>query len=168
MAKTCGRDANTEVSFLNGHPYSLAAVRKGVDALDKLVFLGESNEASAVMVTIVAVENCKAGQLDLVYQIYSTRISPVLTTTLDSRSHEKEAPQEQAGVTQPPALRFQPLAGYNRSDDLFGGARIEAHAPPSTHGAPRAGAGGRHARRCARGCPRHGSRAPLSDPPSSS
>jgi hypothetical protein len=126
-------DANTEVSFLNGHPYSLAAVRKGVDALDKLVFLGESNEASAVMVTVVAVENCKARQLDLVYQIYSTRISPILTTTLESRSHEKEAPQEQAGVTQPPALRFQPLAGYNRSDDLFGGARIEAHAPPSTH-----------------------------------
>lgn len=127
-------DANGAVSFLNGQPYSVTAVSKGVDALDKLTFLGDSNDqALAVLVTIVSVENCDARQLDVVYQIYSTRVSPILTTTLESRSREKETPQEQAGATRPAFFRFKPIAGYDRSDRLFGGSRLEAQVPQSTH-----------------------------------
>jgi hypothetical protein len=125
--------ANTSLSFLNGQPYSSTAVRQGMTALDKLTFVNESGDQEvAVDVIIAAVENCDAGQLDLVYQIYSTRISPIFVTTTESRAREKVDPQGKAGVARPPAFRFQPIAGYDRSDRLFAGARFEGHAPPSS------------------------------------
>jgi hypothetical protein len=122
-------DADEAVSFLNGQPYSIAAVNEGIDALDKFTFLGESDQANAVLITVASVEHCDSGKLDVVYRIYSTRISPVLTTTFESRIREKRAPQEQAGATQPGSFRFNPLAGYDRSDQLFGGGHFEAKTP---------------------------------------
>ena len=86
-------EADGALSFLNGQAYSLPAVRQGIETLEKHTFLNDSDEqAFAVAVTIVSVENCSAGQLDRVYRIYSTRISPVLATTIESRAREKEVP----------------------------------------------------------------------------
>ena len=121
--------AANAVSFLNGQPYTVAAVRHGESALDQLSFVNTSGEGSTFSVMIVTAENCSDGALDLDFRVYTTRLSPVLAVTRETRQREQAAPQESAGTARPAALGLQPLFGYDRSNGAFGGARVEIRAP---------------------------------------
>ena len=121
--------AANAVSFLNGRPYTLAAVRQGESALDGFHFVDTSGEGNTFSVMIVTAENCMGGALDLDFRVYTTRLSPVLAVTRETRQRERAAPQESAGTARPSALGLQPLFGYDRSNGAFGGARVEIRAP---------------------------------------
>jgi len=121
--------ADHAVSFLDGQPFTLAAVRAGGDALDQFAFVNPSGEGITVNVTVVTAENCHDQALDLIYRVYNTRVQPTLTVTRERRAAEQTSPQNSAGTAKPTLFGVQPLWGYDRSNGAFGGARMDAHLP---------------------------------------
>ena len=68
--------------------------------------------------------------MDLIYRIYSTQILPVLSGRPEARLLERQEPQTSAGQTtvvapEASAFHFKPIAGYDLTNLLSGGARME-------------------------------------------
>ena len=83
-----------------------------------------------IRVVLVSADKCSDSQLDLVYRIYTTQISPLKSGSPESREAEKGAPQEVAGQTrvQKPSsgpAHFTPTGGYDFTDKPYGGGRLE-------------------------------------------
>ena len=119
-------------TLVQGKPFTYKdAGSKGLEIIERENFLPDtSDQRVKIRVEIVAVRNCIDGQLDLVYRIYSTQIMPVLSGRPTERVTEREEPQTAAGqttVVAPEAspFHFRPIAGYDFTNLLTGGARME-------------------------------------------
>lgn len=118
--------------LVQGKPFSYKdAGAKGLDIIERENFLPDTTDQRVkIRVEIVAVQNCVDGQLDLVYRIYSTQIMPVMSGRPEARVTERQTPQTSAGqttVVAPEAspLHFKPLAGYDLTNLISGGASFE-------------------------------------------
>lgn len=104
---------------------------KGIEIIERENFLPDTADRRVkIRVEIVSVRNCTDGGLDLVYRIYSTQILPVLSGRPEARVLERREPQTSAGqttVVTPEAspFHFRPIAGYDLTNLLTGGARME-------------------------------------------
>src|SRR5258706_921184 len=128
-------DADRSVLQLNGQPYQNAAVRQKADELEKLNFLPEAIEQRVrISLVITSVENCSAGQLDIVYSVFTTQIAPVLSATFESQKAKKVSPESSAGTdVVKNHWRFSPCLNYDQSGRFSGGAQLgyrAGSAPP--------------------------------------
>lgn len=104
---------------------------KGLEIIERENFLPDTTDQRVkIRVEIVSVQNCAGGQLDLVYRIYSTQIMPVMSGRPSARVTERQTPQTSAGqttVVAPEAsqFHFKPIAGYDLTNLLTGGASFE-------------------------------------------
>lgn len=131
--------ANQDVSELAGKPYRAGDVRGKTEILERLNFPDDSgNQRVRVLLVITSVENCSDKELDVVYSVYSSQIAPLLSGTPESRRSERSAPEKVAGADDTRnRLRVAPIAGYDQSQRLYGGGRVEFSLPPDgAHGAP--------------------------------
>ncbi len=119
-------------TLVQGKPFTYKdAGAKGIEIIERENFLPDTTDQRVkIRVEIVAVQNCVDRQLDLVYRIYSTQIMPVMSGRPEARVTEREAPQTSAGqttVVAPEAsqFHFKPIAGYDLTNLLTGGARFE-------------------------------------------
>ena len=126
------RALNQITTLVQGKPFTYKdAGAKGLDIIERENFLPDTTDQRVkIRVEIVSVQNCIDGQLDLIYRIYSTQIMPVLSGRPEARVTERETPQTSAGqttVVAPEAsqFHFKPIAGYDLTNLLTGGARFE-------------------------------------------
>src|SRR5258706_12737861 len=119
-------DADRRVAQLNGSPYRNAAVRMKADELENLNFLPEAIEQRVrISLVITSVENCSAGQLDIVYSVFTTQIAPILSATFESQKAEKVSPESSAGTdVVKNRWRFSPAVSYDRAERFSGGAQL--------------------------------------------
>jgi len=91
-------------------------------------FTPDSNRNLVVRYERVDVRNCdpNAKALDLIFRIYSTDPPKFLGGATESQHTAETSPQTTAGLTQAESpFHFTPTGGYDRSDGMFGGGRIE-------------------------------------------
>ncbi|HEX2269491.1 MAG TPA: hypothetical protein VHH35_08155, partial [Pyrinomonadaceae bacterium] len=126
------RALNEITALVQGKPFTYKnAGAKGIEIIERENFLpATADRRVKIRVEIVSVQNCTAGGLDLVYRIYSTQILPVLSGRPEARVTERQEPQTAAGqttVVTPEAspIHFRPIAGYDLTNLLTGGARME-------------------------------------------
>lgn len=126
------RALNEITTLVQGKPFTYKdAGAKGIEIIERQNFLPDTSDRRVkIRVEIVSVRNCTDGGLDLVYRIYSTQILPVLSGRPEARVTERQEPQTSAGqttVVAPEAspFHFRPIAGYDLTNLLTGGARME-------------------------------------------
>jgi len=124
---TAIRNIEAAVADLAGRPYQNREVRKRADELEAVKFLPDVIEQPIrISVVITSVENCSSNQLDLLYTVFATQLTPVLSRTFESYQLEKFAPERTAGIDAGiNRWRFSPSIAYDRSEQLSGGARLE-------------------------------------------
>jgi hypothetical protein len=107
------------------------AAAQGLDIIETENFLPDTSDKRVKLrLEIVRVENCTNGELDLAYGVFSTQIMPVLSSAPESRVADKQEPQKTAGQTTvvgatPKPIHFTPLGGYDSTDLISGGGRLE-------------------------------------------
>jgi hypothetical protein len=127
------RRAQSQIATLvNGKPFLYATAR---DAALKIIedenFLPDTSEARIkIRVEFVNIKNCMNGGVDLIYRVYSTQVMPVLSAAPETRVIERETPQQAAGLTNVQVPEFHlihvtPVAGFDSTDKLSVGARLE-------------------------------------------
>lgn len=126
------RALNQITALVQNKPFTYKdAGAKGIEIIERENFLPDTADRRVkIRVEIVSVRNCTDGGLDLVYRIYSTQILPVLSGRPEARVLERQEPQTSAGqttVVTPEAspFHFRPIAGYDFTNLLTGGARME-------------------------------------------
>ncbi len=119
-------------TLLKDKPFTYeAAGDRALEIIEKENFLPDTSDKRVKLrVEIVGVQNCTGGKLDLVYRIYSTQITPVLSGSPESRSQEKVSPQTPAGqstvvIPEASPFSFKPVAGYDQANLFYGGGRLE-------------------------------------------
>lgn len=119
-------------TLVQGKPFTYKdAGAKGLDIIETENFLPDTTDQRVkIRVEIVAVRNCAGGELDLLYRIYSTQIMPVLSGRPTERVTERQEPQTAAGQTtvvvpESSPFHFRPIAGYDLTNLLTGGARMQ-------------------------------------------
>lgn len=119
--------ARQVVATLNGQPYRNEAVRKAAKELENTSFLPDAGDRRVrFSIVVTRVERCSDRTLDLVYSVFPSQIAPAATATFEARESEQIAPEKSAGADQVTGrLRLSPLAGYDESSRLFGGASLE-------------------------------------------
>lgn len=126
-------EANARVASLRTQPFQKAAVSKAADAIDNSVFLPDAGGARVRFLYLrTSLQNCSAGQVDVVYEAVAAQAGAAILGLFESRQQERETPQKAGGAVKPARFSFAPTAGYNRSDRLFGGGRIESHFSPQS------------------------------------
>jgi hypothetical protein len=113
-------EAEKAAQSLKGKPYNTGQV----DTVFKIV---ESKRLldSELSYSAIELENCADNQLDVVYKMFSVRISPLFSSTFEFRQKEKNDPAEASGVADKTNVKFVPEAGYDATNKLFGGGTGE-------------------------------------------
>ena len=118
---------DASLAAMRGRPYRRSDVDAAKDALDRVNFDGDDGEQRIrISLIVVSVTRCTEDkQLDLEFLALTSRIAPVLSGTIESHRVEKAAPERVAGADAAPGrLRVAPSGGFDRSEHLFGGARL--------------------------------------------
>lgn len=124
--------AKAVAPLVEGKAFTYKVVRD--DAVDLIgpYFTPESDEGRIKFrISVVRLENCTADKnVDVVYQIYSSRVLPVLNAAPEARITERQTPQVTAGMTGDNIpgihpLKFMPMAAFDQTDDLAVGGRLE-------------------------------------------
>jgi hypothetical protein len=124
------RAADQITALIKDKPFTYSdAADKALEIIENENFLPDTSDARVKFrLEFVSVANCTAGNVDLIYRIYSTQIRPVLSARPEERVKERETPQEPAGQTTVVAaspFHFTPTASYDSTNLLSGGGRFE-------------------------------------------
>ncbi|MDQ3667327.1 MAG: hypothetical protein M3410_12275 [Acidobacteriota bacterium] len=126
------RTATKIASLVDGKPFLYITARdQAREIIEQENFLPDTTDLRVkIRLELLSVENCSDSSLDLVYRVYSTQIMPVLSSLPESRTTERRFPQEAAGMTRVSVpsrspIHLSPLAGYDSTNKLSGGARLE-------------------------------------------
>jgi hypothetical protein len=119
-------------ALIVGKPFLYRDVRDGaLKIIEEENFLPDASEPRVrIRVEFVSLQNCSNKSVDVVYRIYSSQIMPVLSGAPERRAEEPRKPEEAAGaenvdVPETKPWRLIPLAGYDSTQKLFGGGRLE-------------------------------------------
>lgn len=124
------RAADQITTLIKDKPFTYTtAAGKALEIIETENFLPDTSDARVKLrLELVTVANCTAGNVDLIYRIYSTQIMPVLSARPEERVKERETPQDPAGQTTVETaspFHFTPTAVYDSTDLLAGGGRFE-------------------------------------------
>lgn len=124
------RAADQITTLIKDKPFTYtSAAGKALDIIETENFLPDTSDTRVKLrLELVTVANCTAGNVDLIYRIYSTQIMPVLSARPEERVKERETPQDPAGQTTVETaspFHFTPTAVYDSTDLLAGGGRFE-------------------------------------------
>lgn len=127
------RRAATKIAALvDGKPFLYSTARdQAREIIESENFLPDTSDVRVkIRLELLSVEDCSDRSLDVVYRVYSTQIMPVLSSLPEARTIERRSPQEAAGMTRVDvpsrsAIHLTPLAGYDSTNKLFGGASLE-------------------------------------------
>jgi hypothetical protein len=106
------------------------AVNRALDIIRDQDFLPDVNGPRIrIQLYVVSVENCSKPNVDVSYGVYSTQIAPTLNGAPKALQVERLSPQSTAGLAGSDLadmpLHFVPIAAYDSTDKLSGGARLE-------------------------------------------
>jgi hypothetical protein len=127
------RRAAARIAMLvDGKPFLYSTARdQAREIIEQENFLPDTSDVRVkIRLELLSVENCSYHSLDVVYRVYSTQIMPVLSSLPEARATERRSPQEAAGMSKvdvPSRSPFHltPSAGYDSTNKLFGGVRLE-------------------------------------------
>lgn len=126
------RAASEIATLVDGKPFLYSTARdQAREIIERENFLPDTRDVRVkIRLELLTVENCSNLSLDIVYRVYSTQIMPLLSSLPEKRLIERRFPQSAAGMTtvDVPSRRpihFNPLAGYDSTNNLFLGARLE-------------------------------------------
>ncbi len=126
------RAATKIAALVEGKPFLYNTARdQAREIIDRENFLPDTSDVRVkVRLELLSVENCWDRSLDVVYRVYSTQVMPVLSSLPENRTTERRSPQEAAGMTKVDVpsrgpIHLTPLAGYDSTNKLYGGARLE-------------------------------------------
>ncbi len=118
-----------ELAKIKGSKLRLSDVTDGVHYLRDRPFLPDTEDWRVrVFVVLGVLENCREAEkrLDVVYHVYSSQFGSTLSNVWEFRREERERPQNAVGVADPaPIARLVPQLGYNRTEQTYGGGRLE-------------------------------------------
>jgi len=119
-------NAVRQVEQLQGKPYNKAEVQRVRAIVDQERFLPDplSSANNSILIT-----NCTSSRLDLTFFVFSFQISPNMSMSYEFRQKQQTDPAEVAGVEKSKAFRISPQAGYNATENFFGGgsAAVQWH-----------------------------------------
>jgi hypothetical protein len=119
---TGGDAADKAVSALKGTPFKYAEVERVRNIIEHERFL-----PTDINYSVTSLTSCFDRQLDVIFQIFSVQISPVLSSTFEFRKREKTDPKEAAGISPGDQyFRLIPRGGYDHTDKFFAGGIVEA------------------------------------------
>jgi hypothetical protein len=113
---------------LDSQPFTRKLVDDGLTLIENARFAPDSDMGFSVRIERAWLQNCdpSAKTLDVVYRVYSTDPPKFLGGATESQDMAEKSPQTTAGLTQTGIpFHFTPAGGYDRSDGMFGGGRIE-------------------------------------------
>src|SRR5690349_20975129 len=117
------RAADQITALIKDKPFTYtSAAGKALEIIETENFLPDTSDTRVKLrLELVTVANCTAGNVDLIYRIYSTQIMPVLSARPEERVKERETPQDPAGQTtvetkDASPFHFTPTAGYDSTD----------------------------------------------------
>jgi len=114
---------------LDNQPFTYKLVdADGLALIENARFAPDADAGFSVRIELVSVQNCdpSAKTLDVIYRIYSTVPPKFLGGATESQDTAEKSPQTTTGLTQTGnPFHFNPTGGYDRSDGVFGGGRIE-------------------------------------------
>jgi len=126
------RAATRIAALIVNKPFLYRDVRDGaLKIIEEENFLPDASEPRVrIRVEFVSLQNCSNKSVDVVYRIYSSQIMPVLSGAPEERAEEPRKPEEAAGaenvdVPETKPVRLIPIAGYDATQKLFGGGRLE-------------------------------------------
>ena len=121
------------VKALEGQPYSFSAVNAVSQKIEAKAWLPDTPDIRAEFnYSDIALENCQDYKLDVVFFVFSARISSTLSSLLEWRTKQIEAPAEAAGVSKTSApVQFAPEAGFDPAMRFIGGGTTLLAFPPS-------------------------------------
>lgn len=121
---------NTAVADLAGKPFTAAGILKGKRALRDQLIAAPALFDSPVGVTVAAarVANCSAAtkELDIEYPLFTTKMPLASIHTAEQASLEHEDPARALALA--PAntrYRIAPMLGYDASQNVLGGGRLD-------------------------------------------
>jgi len=114
---------------LNNRPFTYqTAVKEALSTIESARFSPNSLNGFSVTVEFVSVQNCNPEKrtLEVIYRIYSTNPAKFLGGATESQAVATQSPQTTTGLGQAGnPFHFTPSGGYNRSDGVFGGGRLQ-------------------------------------------
>ena len=114
---------------LDNQPFTYKLVdADGLTLIENARFAPDTDIGFSVRIERVSVQNCdpSAKTLDVIYRVYSTDPPRFQGGATESQDTAEKSPQTATGLTQTGIpFHFAPIGGYNRSDGMFGGGRIE-------------------------------------------
>jgi hypothetical protein len=118
------RAAQTAVDGLRGKPFRMNDVTSPLHSGE---FLSAPSEQRVQLdLIVVSLENCDNKQVDVVYWVLSSQISPALSATFEAGAKEKTTPESSAGVDAAGSrLQIFPAAGYDATDRFFVGGTLD-------------------------------------------
>lgn len=126
------RAAAKIAALVNGKPFRYSDVRDtALKIIEEENFLPDTSETRIkIRLELVSLENCSNKSVDVIYGVYSTQLMPVLSAAPEKRAQERTDPEEAAGLEKVDApevrpIKFRPTGGYDSTQKLFGGARLE-------------------------------------------
>jgi hypothetical protein len=118
-----GRDAaDKAVAALIGTPFKYAELERVRHVIEDERFL-----PTDISYSVVSVDSCSDHQLNVIFQVFSAQISPVLSSTFEFHKQERADPKDAAGMSRSDQyVRLVPRGGYDHTDKFFAGGTIEA------------------------------------------
>src|ERR1051326_3211319 len=117
-----------EVKALETKPYSFQTVDEVSRKIEAKAWLPDSPDTRAnLSYSDIAVENCVDQKLDVIFHVFSASISPTLSSLMEWRTKQVEAPHEAAGVSKTESwFQIVPEAGFEPGRRFFGGGAIRS------------------------------------------
>jgi hypothetical protein len=126
------RAAARIAALVDGKPFLYSTARdQAREIIEQENFLPDTSDVRVkIRLELLSVENCSDSGLDVVYRVYSSQIMPVLSSLPEARTTERRSPQDSAGMTRVDvpsrsSIHLTPLAGYDSTNKLSGGAGLE-------------------------------------------
>jgi len=123
-----------QVTALAGKPYFFETVNAVSKQIENKGWLPDTPDTRAEFsFSEIAVENCRDHQLDVVFTIFSAAVSSTLSSLLEWRTQQVQAPAQAAGVSKANApVQASPQLGFDSAKGFFAGGATRLTLAPGS------------------------------------
>lgn len=117
-----GDAADKAVAALKGTPFKYGEIERVRHVIQDELFL-----PTDINYLVVSLNSCSDHQLNVIFQLFSVQVSPVLSSTFEFHKRERADPKDAAGLSRSDQyFRLVPRGGYDHTDKFFAGGAMEA------------------------------------------